>query len=275
MALPGPSVSASWLEDNLASVQLADVRWSILAGPARAAFIEGHIPGAVFVDLDADLSGPPGSAGRHPLPSPGQFAAARRRLGLGDGPIVAYDDVGGSIAGRLWWMLDAVGVPAAVLDGGINQWQGRLEIGEAKPVPVEVDERPWPSDRFISADDVLGAIASGSTLLDARSEERFRGEPNPIDPVAGHIPGARSRPWTRNLGDDGTLLPVDELREQFTASGVGDGADVIASCGSGVTGCHLLWAASVAGLKPGRLYTGSWSEWIGSGERPIERSVDD
>jgi thiosulfate/3-mercaptopyruvate sulfurtransferase len=270
MIVPSPLVSAQWLADNLDRVQPADVRWAMGEGPRRDAFESGHLPGAVFVDLDADLADPPGDRGRHPLPTPEHFARVRGRLGLVDRPVIVYDDQSGAQAGRLWWMLDAIGQEAAVLDGGIQAWTGELERGKAEepgraaPAPV-----PWPADRFIDAPDLLEAIDRGGILIDARSRERFAGEPNDIDPRPGHVPGARSRPWTENVGADGRFLPVEELRTALGRLGVRPGADVVASCGSGVTGCHDLLAARLIGVDGGRLYTGSWSEWAIDGDRPV------
>jgi len=276
MILPSPVVSPHWLADHLDVVQLVDVRWSIDEGPKRADFEAGHLPGAVFADLDADLSAPAGPAGRHPLPEPDDFAEVRARLGLDDRPVVAYDDQSGATAGRLWWMLDSIGLPASVLDGGIQSWPGDLESGQGEePRGPAVDPRPWPEDRFITADDLEAAIADGAVLVDARSAERFRGEPNPIDPRFGHVPGAVSRPWTDNVGPDGRLLPVEDLRHALEELGVGPGTAVLASCGSGVTGCHDLLAARLVGVEGGRLYAGSWSEWALDPDRPVATGEDD
>lgn len=276
MIFPSPVVSARWLAANLDSVRLADVRWALGEGPKRAAFEAGHLPGAVFVDLDADLSDPPGRRGRHPLPSAARFARVRGRLGLDDRPVVAYDDRSGAQAGRLWWMLDAIGHEAAVLDGGLAAWRGELEIGpvvEPGNAPARVVE--WPADRFIDIDDVAAAVDGGAVLVDARSRERFVGEENEIDPRFGHVPGARSRPWTDNVGVDGRFLPIEELRAALATLGVEAGTDLLASCGSGVTGCHDLLAARLVGIEGGRLYTGSWSEWGNDPDRPLETGPGD
>ncbi len=290
MFLPSPVVSAAWLADHLDRVQVVDVRWSITDGPKRDDFLAGHVPTAVFADLDVDLSSPAGERGRHPLPTPEDFAAVRGRLGLVDRPVVAYDDQSGAVAARLWWMLDAIGHPAAVLDGGIQAWAGELivdeepsatgpepgareaaseaERGDGEPTPVP-EPVPWPTDRFIGAGDVLDAVAAGGVLLDARSRERFIGTPNDIDARPGHVPGARSRPWTDNVGPDGRLLPVEVLRADLSELGVEPGSEVMASCGSGVTGCHDLLVARLIGLQGGRLYAGSWSEWALDPDRPV------
>ena len=199
-------------------------------------------------------------------------------LGLGRRPVVCYDDTSGATAARMWWMLDAIGHTVAVLDGGIGAWTGPLERGDlahSEPAvsdptaigdPIIVD---WPPGRMIEVDEVLARIRDGSVLLDARSAERFRGEPNPVDPVLGHIPGGRSRPWTDNISDDGVFRAADQLRRELTEFGVGEPGEWLASCGSGVTACHNLLAARIAGLGDGRLYAGSWSEWIGDPSRPV------
>ena len=270
MILPSPVVSAPWLAEHLDQVRVVDVRWSMDGGPKRSEYEAGHLPGAVFADLDADLSAPPGEHGRHPLPSPDRFAQVRGRLGLQERPVVAYDDQSGAVAGRLWWMLDAIGCAAAVLDGGMQAWTGELETGPGvEPGLDRPTSVPWPAERFVVADELLDAIDDGGILIDARSRERFVGTPNPIDPRPGHVPGARSRPWTDNVGGDGRFLPIEDLRAALGAVGVGPGADVLASCGSGVTGCHDLLASRLIGVEGGRLYVGSWSEWALDDERPV------
>ncbi|MGI9605399.1 MAG: sulfurtransferase [Acidimicrobiales bacterium] len=269
--LPGPLVSADWLRDNLDTVGVVDVRWSIPTGPMRDRYEEGHIPGAVFADLDTDLSAPAGPRGRHPLPTPQDFAVVRSRLGL-TRPVVAYDGRGGAVAARLWWMLDSIGVPCAVLEGGLEAWGEPLDSGSVSPVHVPAGPIPWPADRFIDADDMVPAIADGAVALDARNAERFRGEPNDIDPRLGHVPGATSWPWESNLDADARFMTSETLRSRFAELGVVDGSNLIASCGSGVTGCHVLLAARVAGIDGGRLYAGSWSEWAADPDRPVETS---
>lgn len=276
---PGPLVDAGWLADQIDVVEIADVRWSIDTGPKFEAFGERHLPGAVFVDLDTDLSDPPGVRGRHPLPTVERFRRNLGNLGLGRLPTICYDDSSGATASRLWWMLDAVGHPAAVLDVGLAAWTGPLEhgIGSAtdEPAydptligdPAVVD---WPLDRMVEVDEILDDVERGSTLLDARSADRFRGEPNAIDPVVGHIPGSRSRPWTDNIDDSGAFRNPARLRRDLKALGVESQSTWIASCGSGVTACHNLLAARIAGLSDGRLYAGSWSEWIGDASRTVE-----
>ena len=270
MTLFGPTVSAHWLADHLDEDDLVvvDSRWSLDGGPGRAAYEDAHIPSAVFADLDTDLSAPASvDAGRHPLPTPEAFANAMGRLGIGDDTrVVVYDDAAGVIAARLWWMLDSIGVDAAVLDGGLAAWAGPHETGPVVPTPTDVAAVKWPDDRFVDVDDVLGAIAAGATHLDARSADRFAGEANPIDTRPGHIPGSFSRPWQDNLGEDGRFRPAEDLEAEL---GPAAHPDLVTSCGSGVTGCHTLLAARLAGQEGGRLYTGSWSEWSQDAERPV------
>jgi thiosulfate/3-mercaptopyruvate sulfurtransferase len=272
--LPGPLVSADWLSGHLDDVVVADVRWYLDGRSGRAAYDAGHLPGAVFVDLDVDLADPPSvSGGRHPLPTPERFAASLSRLGIGDGvPVVAYDDAGGSVAARLWWMLWVLDHPAAVLDGGISAWTGPLSTRPAAAVPAELTPRPWPPDRLASADDVDRLRRDPSAVvLDARVAARYRGEPNDIDPRLGHVPGARSAPWPENLGPDGRLRAPVALRDRLRALGVGAGGveEVVCYCGSGVTACHDVLALEVAGLGRARLYIASWSAWGGDPARPV------
>ncbi|MEM7323751.1 MAG: sulfurtransferase [Actinomycetota bacterium] len=272
--LPGPLVSPDWLEANLSQVRVVDVGWSIEQGPHLDRYRSRHIPGAVFCDLDADLSAPPGTRGRHPLPTPDDFATARARLGAGRLPVVAYDDRGGPTAARLWWMLDAIGHPVAVLDGGLANWHGALDAGESESFTDSVDPVPWPADRFIPVGDVLDAVDDGALVLDARSAERFAGADNPIDKRPGHIPGSVSRPWTDNVDDGGRFRSSHQLRADFEGLGATEETSLVASCGSGVTACHDLLAARIAGFPPGRLYVGSWSEWSQDPDRPVATDRD-
>lgn len=242
-----------------AGAVLADVRWP--AG--REAYDAGHLPGAVYVDLSSALAGPPTPAGgRHPLPPPADFAAAMSACGIGDGDtVVAYDDEGGVMAARLVWMLRALGVDAALLDG-----PGPLTSTEPGARPAAgFAARPWPADRLADVADVLDPAY---IVLDARAGERFRGEADPLDARAGHVPGARSLPC-RSLLEDGRLLPVAALRARFAALGVSEGSPVVAYCGSGVTACHDLLALEHAGLGTGRLYVGSWSAYSSDPDHPV------
>ena len=278
--LPGPLIDAEWLQRALdeEDVAVADVRWYPKGG-GREAYEEGHVPGAVFVDVDADLAGPrSGDSGRHPLPAPQAFAEAMERAGIGDDTaLVAYDDAGGSNAARLWWMLTATGHPAAVLDGGLAAWPGALEQGPGRSrPPAHFTPRPWPTDRIADAAQVDRLRRDPSAVvLDARSAERFRGEVEPIDPVAGHIPGAGNAPWAENLDPvTGRFLPPGELRRRYQALGVDGTRTVVAYCGSGVTSCHDVLALEVAGLGRAKLYVGSWSGWIADPSRPMARGPD-
>ncbi len=277
--LPGPLVSASWLASALAdpaagALVVADVRWYLDApGRGAVAFAQGHLPGAVFVDLDAALAGPAGpGTGRHPLPSPAAFAAAMGRLGIGDDtPVVAYDDCGGGTAARLWWLLDSLGHPAAVLDGGIDAWDGGLVADVATPRPATFTARPWPTDRFVDADETARRLQDpSSVVLDARAPGRFTGD-EPLagaDPRPGHMPGARNAPWAGNLVE-GHLAPADVLADRYAALGATDADTVVVSCGSGVTACHDLLALRLAGVPDIRLFPGSWSAWAADPDRPV------
>jgi thiosulfate/3-mercaptopyruvate sulfurtransferase len=270
MAIP-PSVvvDASWVRAHLDDLMLADLRWYLDGRDGRAAYESGHVPGALYVDLEHDLSSPDkgGRRGRHPLPSPAEFAAALGRLGIAaDDTVVAYDDSGGGTAGRLVWMLTALGQPAALMDGGLAAWDGPLETGPSVPrLPVFVHERPWPADRLADADELTTGAA---VVLDARSVERYRGETEPVDARAGHVPGAASAPWLGNL-DAGRFLSPARLRDRFAAFGIDEGTDVIAYCGSGVSACANLLALEHAGLGRGRLYVASWSGWAADPARPV------
>lgn len=266
----GPLVDARWLATHAAAVVVADVRWYLDGRSGREAYDRGHIPGARFVDLDTDLSGPATTdGGRHPLPSPQDFAAAMARLGIGDDTaVVAYDDVGGVIASRLWWMLDCVGGEAAVLDGGLDAWAGSLQTSEPSWPLAEFTARPWPAERLATIDEVDAARTDPNRLvIDARSVERYRGEPNAVDPRFGHIPGAVSMQVGDNLLD-GRLLSAVEMRDRYEQAGAAD-RQVIAYCGSGVSACHDLLALRHAGLGDGRLFVGSWSAWGGDPDRPL------
>jgi len=261
-----PVVDASWLSDHAsADVVLADVRWYLDGRSGRAAYDGGHLPGAVFVDLEAWLAAP-GSpeAGRHPLPEPEIFARGMSLLGIGDHTtVVAYDDAGGVIAARLVWMLRVTGHDAALLDGGLTAYAGLLETDAVGRAAVDFATVPWPRERLADIDEAVSA----SHLIDARPAGRFRGDADPVDPRAGHIPGARSLPCRENLDAAGCFLPLAELRAKLEAVGISPGDDVVSYCGSGVTACHNLLALELAGLGPGRLFPGSWSEYANT-ERP-------
>jgi thiosulfate/3-mercaptopyruvate sulfurtransferase len=243
---------------------LCDVRWYLDGRSGLEAYEAGHLPGAVFVDLDEHLTAEPGpGVGRHPLPVAEAFAGSMGELGIGpDDTVVAYDDAGGMSAGRLVWMLRVLGQAAALLDGGIGAWSGQLETRTPQRTPVDVPVRPWPDRAFVDIGDVA-AGAAGRVLLDARAPERYRGEVEPMDPRAGHVPGAVNAPFAANLVDGRFLLPAD-LSDHYRALGVEDATDVVAYCGSGVSACHDLLAMEHAGMGRGRLYVGSWSQWSAS-----------
>jgi thiosulfate/3-mercaptopyruvate sulfurtransferase len=243
-----------------AGAVVADVRHYLDGRSGRAAYDGGHLPGAVFVDMDTVLASPPSAAeGRHPLPEPDTFAQGLSQVGIGDDDIVvAYDDAGGVMAARLVWMLRVLGHDAALLDGGLLAYDGPLETGtQARPV-ARFTARPWPTDRLATIDD---AADTANVVIDARQRERFRGEEEALDPRAGHIPGARSVPARENVDASGRFLPVEQLRAKLADAGVVEGAPVVSYCGSGVTACHNLLAIEHAGLGEGRLYPGSWSQW--------------
>ncbi|MGN6606265.1 MAG: sulfurtransferase [Jatrophihabitans sp.] len=257
-------VSGAWLATHLDDVRLVDVRWYLDGRSGRAAYDSGHLPGAVWLDIDGDLSAPASTAaGRHPLPTPEHFAAALGRVGIATGtPVVAYDDSGGGQASRLWWMLHVLGEPVAVLDGGLAAWPGDLTIDEPRVSPVERAPAPWPADRFVDADAVA---AWDGLLVDARTEARWAAGDPAIDPRPGHVPGAVSRFWQGNLDEAGRFRPAEELRARF-----GEPRSAVAYCGSGVTACHDLLAMHRAGFTDLRLYPGSWSQWGADEQRPVE-----
>jgi thiosulfate/3-mercaptopyruvate sulfurtransferase len=271
---------ASELADGTPPV-LLDVRWRLGGPPGIDSYGAGHLPGAVFVDLDTDLAGPPGAGGRHPLPAAAGFEAAMRRAGVRAGyPVVVYDDGDSTVAARAWWTLRYFGHDQVrVLDGGFRAWA-------AAGQPVTTDEPSVAAGDFtadpgnLPALDAAGAaaLARSGVLLDARAGERYRGETEPVDPVAGHIPGALSAPTIGNVGADGRFLPPAELRQRFAGLGVPvdpePGAPAVgAYCGSGVTAAHEVLALALAGV-PAALYVGSWSGWTADPARPVAAGPD-
>ncbi|MFD4974805.1 sulfurtransferase [Streptomyces sp. NPDC058424] len=277
-------ISASDLASALAEPRppvLLDVRWQLSLATAtgaapfdgRAAHAAGHIPGAVFVDLDRELASAPSGNGRHPLPDMEVFGTAMRRAGVAaDRPVVVYDGGQGWAAARAWWLLRWTGHPdVRVLDGGLAAWEGPLET--AVPEPAEGDFVPKPGALSLLDADGAAALARSGVLFDARAGERYRGEVEPIDPVGGHIPGAVSAPTTENAGPDGRFLPAAELRARFTALGAAEGREVGVYCGSGVSAAHEVLALAVAGI-PAALYVGSWSEWSSDPSRPVAVGPD-
>lgn len=269
------------------AIHLADPTWVIfdcrhdLVDTAKGArvYAEGHLPGSFFAAVDTALSGPKsGTNGRHPLPAPEAFASFLAAHGVtAETQIVAYDDAGGMYAARLWWLARWIGLThVAVLDGGLPKW-----LAEGRPVTSGVPvSRPSghvvpavDSSRLAVADEIVAGLPGRHLLvLDARAPERYRGDVEPIDKVAGHIPGAANRFYKANLNADQTLRPAAELKQEFEAVLAGRSpAAVVHQCGSGITACANLLAMEYAGLTGSRLYAGSWSEWIADGNRPIER----
>lgn len=257
---------------------LLDVRWQLSAPDApafdaRAAYEAGHLPGAVFVDLDEELASPPGPRGRHPLPDIEEFGAVMRRAGVSAGtPVVVYDGGQGWAAARAWWLLQATGHPnVRVLDGGLTAWEGPQST--EVPTPAQGDFAPLPEATGVLDADSAAQLAGSGVLLDARAGERYRGEVEPIDRVGGHIPGALSAPTMENVGPDGRFLPAADLRDRFKALGVSGDAPVGVYCGSGVSAAHEALALAIAGI-PAALYVGSWSEWSNDPSRPVAVGPD-
>ncbi|MEU6452301.1 sulfurtransferase [Streptomyces sp. NPDC046979] len=277
-------ISASALMKELAGANppvLLDVRWQLSTARAagappfdgRAEYAAGHLPGAVYVDLDRELASAPGGRGRHPLPDVAEFGAAMRRAGVSSGrPVVAYDGGQGWAAARAWWLLHWTGHPnVRVLDGGLPAWEAPLSTDV--PAPAEGDFVPSPGASGLLDADGAAALARSGVLFDARAGERYRGEVEPIDPVGGHIPGAVSAPTTDNVTADGRFLPAGELRARFKTFGATEGDEVGVYCGSGVSGAHEVLALAVAGI-PAALYVGSWSEWSSDPSRPVAVGPD-
>ena len=302
--IPAPLIAPEELAtllDGPGPPVVLDVRWRLGGPPGRADHDAGHVPGAVFVDLDTELAGPPGAHGRHPLPAPSALQEALRRAGVREGTaVVAYDDDSGAVAARAWWLLRWAGVPAdrvAVLDGGFRAW---IDAGlpataaPSRPEPGDVVVRPGGMP-VLDADGAATTARAG-VLLDARAGARYRGETEPVDPAAGHVPGAISAPATDHLDGAGRWLPPEALARRYAALGVPplgdpplgvpplggthDGADVPvgAYCGSGVTATAVILALEHAGVRPaGRpaaLYAGSWSHWSGDPRRPVATGAE-
>jgi thiosulfate/3-mercaptopyruvate sulfurtransferase len=272
-----PLVSTEALARHLQDWVIVDCRHSLQDTEAgRRAYLAGHIPGAHFLHADRDLSGPmTGHNGRHPLPSPEAFIATLEQVGVGPAQtVVAYDDMGGAFAARLWWMMRWLGLDqAAVLDGGWQRW-----TAEGRPVSAAV---PEPRGAVLSAQARTGDTVDTAfvlehlqdpamCLIDARAADRFRGENETLDPVGGHIPGARNRFFRDNLDAEGRFKPPAVLKAEFEALLAGVAPEhVVHQCGSGVTACHNFLAMECAGLNPGRLYPGSWSAWCSDPSRPV------
>lgn len=257
-------------------VILLDVRWHLAGPPGIESYRKGHLPGAVFVDLDRDVAGPPGRGGRHPLPEPAAFEAAMRRAGVSkNGPVVVYDDAGSTSAARVWWTLRYFGHERVrVLDGGYRAWtEAGHQVDTAEPAVEPGDFVADPGGLPVLDAEGAAELARAGVLLDARAAERYRGDQEPVDPVAGHIPGARNAPTSGNVGVDGRFLPPELLRERFAKLGATDALDVGAYCGSGVTPAHEILALNLAGI-PAALYVGSWSDWVNDPSNPVATGDD-
>jgi thiosulfate/3-mercaptopyruvate sulfurtransferase len=264
---PAVLIDAQTLHDLLGSPDapaVLDVRWALGDPDGRKHYAAGHIPGAVYVDLDTELAAPPDPAsGRHPLPSVQALQRSARSWGLRDGqPVVVYDDNDGLAAARGWWLLRWAGIAdVRILDGALTAWRRAgfvLRAGEQAPEPGDV--RLEPGKLAVVSADEAASIARDGVLLDARAAERYRGETEPVDPRAGHIPGAVSAPATGNLAPDGTFAEAAELRRRYAAVGVAPGERVAVYCGSGVTAAHDVAALQIAGITAA-LFPGSWSQW--------------
>ena len=278
--MTGPLISAAALAAELAGSPppvILDVRWRLGGPPGIDSYREGHLPGAVFIDLDRDLSGPPGPGGRHPLPDTAVFERAMRAAGVSErSRVVVYDDADSVAAARAWWNLRYYGhQDVRVLDGGYRAWLAaglpvtaglEATVGQAAPQPGDFTARPGQMP-VLDATSAQATARSG-LLLDARSAERFRGENEHVDPVAGHIPGAVSAPAAGNVNADGTFRDAADLAARFAALGVRPDHPVGAYCGSGVTAAHEVLALALAGI-PAALYVGSWSHWIADPARPL------
>ncbi|MFD5767934.1 sulfurtransferase [Streptomyces sp. NPDC127049] len=271
-----PIISARELVSESAGARppvLLDVRWTLGGPPGRPDYEAGHLPGAVYVDLDSELAGPPGEGGRHPLPDPEVFGSVMRRAGIrADRPVVVYDGGLGWGAARAWWLLRWTGHPdVRVLDGGLAGWPGELSVEVPEPEPGDFTPKPGAL-RLLDADEAA-ALARSGLLLDARAAERYRGDVEPIDRVGGHIPGAHSAPTTENVAGDGLFLAAGALRDRFAALGATEATEVGVYCGSGVSGAHEVLALELAGI-PAALYAGSWSEWSSDPSRPVATGPD-
>jgi thiosulfate/3-mercaptopyruvate sulfurtransferase len=284
-----PLTSTAQLADALSAAEsmdrpvVLDVRWRLAGPPARADYDAGHIPGAVFLDLDSELAAPPGMGGRHPLPEPAELEVALRRAGITDSStVVSYDDDDGSAAARAWWLLRWIGLPAdrvSVLDGGYRAWVGEgrpVEADAPNPSPGAMTVRPGLMP-VLDANSAAGLARTG-VLLDARVPERYRGETEPVDPRAGHIPGARNAPAKEHLGPEGRWRSPAELAARFAELGLRAESDVGAYCGSGVAASAVVLALEHAGLRgperPAALYAGSWSHWCTDPDRPVATGAE-
>lgn len=281
MADPGAPaiISAEHLRDLYeeygADLRVLEVHWSLDGSLGRSTYEAGHLPGAVYVDLEQALTAAAGpDRGRHPLPDPEAFAQAMRRAGISRGDrVVVADSRDGSQAARLAWMLRAQGVAASLLSGGHTVWQslgGQLEHTDPTVPPGDFTAAPWPKERLADIEETARLAATDEgVVLDARAAERYRGETEPIDPRAGHIPGAVSAPYTENLMPSSRFQPAEELRARYAKLGVRPYGPTVVYCGSGVTAAHDLLALEQAGFAGVRLFPGSWSQWSADAQRDI------
>jgi thiosulfate/3-mercaptopyruvate sulfurtransferase len=273
-----PLITTNQLQELLnsgANVLICDCRFDLAQPSAgREAYTKGHIRGAIYVDLETDLSGSKtGTNGRHPLPDPNHWATIRQRLGIdSNSHVIAYDSQGSAFASRLWWMLRAIGHDKVqVLDGGLESWKGLISNAILSPTPLEKPPEPLEYKGLVLVDTMIDNLASQrKTIIDARSSDRFHGKNETLDPVAGHIPGSLNRFFKSNLEGIEFKTPESLGKEFFQLLGNIQASDVIHLCGSGVTACHSLLAMEYAGLSGSLLYAGSWSEWCADPKRPVE-----
>jgi thiosulfate/3-mercaptopyruvate sulfurtransferase len=277
---PQPLVDVDWLSRHLGDpdVRVVDVRWYLAGKRGADEYAKGHLPGAVFADLDRDLSAPPGDGpGRHPLPSAAAFAAVLSKLGIGPRTIVvAYDDAGGAIAARLWWLLRWFEHGGGrVLDGGLGAWTaaGHPLVTEVPAIAAAPLLPLAPGGAGVVDKHAVGRLAASprAVVLDARAADRYEGVSEPVDARPGHVPGARSAPFAGNLvAPGGRLRPVEELRARYEALGALSAESVACYCGSGVTACHDLLALAILGRDDALLYEGSWSDWARDATLPAK-----
>jgi thiosulfate/3-mercaptopyruvate sulfurtransferase len=272
--MSGPLIAPEDLAANSAHATVLDVRWALGGPPGREEYEQGHIPNAVFVDLEAELAAPAGRGGRHPLPSDADFQASMRRAGVDNDRAVIVYDTGSLAAARAWWLLRYFGHrDVVVLDGGLAGWSAAgFSLSNESPAPQPGNFVARAGGMPVLNAERAAALAMGGVLLDARAPERFSGEAEPIDPVAGHIPGAHNVPATLTVDATGKFRDATVLRDLFKDAGVETGVEVGAYCGSGVTAAHEVLALAIAGYRAA-LYPGSWSEWITDPRRPVARGV--